>query len=329
MIKKKITVIFSTVMLLLSLAMQAQKADKLEFIKERSISKTYSAAGNSLSIDNSFGDLKVIAWDKNEIKVDVSIKVESSNQDMAERVFSIINVQESHTGNKVRFKTELKSTGGNDCKNCETRMHIDYEVRLPVTVALSLTNSFGNIELPDYRGPVSLTSKFGKLNTGNLADLKSITVEFGRAVIKSVSDLNATFKFSKIHIGSLSGNNKIDMEFCDSSSISLSKSLSSLSMNESYSTVNLRPADNLEASYSIRTSFGNFIDRTNIGIVRTDKPDRYGPDSKKEYEGKNGNGSVKVTVRSSFGKIILGEPKPEDMNKKTSKYQGTAAGEVI
>ena len=76
-------------------------------------------------------------------------------------------------------------------------MHIDYEVHLPVSVPLDVTNSFGNIELPDYTGALSVSSKFGKLTTGSLSNLKDIGVEFGSATIKNISNIDATFKFSK------------------------------------------------------------------------------------------------------------------------------------
>ncbi|MBO9658496.1 MAG: hypothetical protein J7527_06700, partial [Chitinophagaceae bacterium] len=58
--KKKIHAAFSVALLLLSIITFAQQKEKLEFEKERSISKTYPASGNSLSLDNTFGQIKVI-----------------------------------------------------------------------------------------------------------------------------------------------------------------------------------------------------------------------------------------------------------------------------
>ncbi len=328
MIKKTI-VAFSAVLLLTSLV-QAQKNEKLEFTKERAISKTYPASGNTLDIKNTFGHVKFIAWDKNEIKVDVKIEVASNNKEMAEHTFESIDVSDNQSGNTIRFKTTIESKKGMSCNNCSTNMHINYEVHLPVTVPLDLENSFGNIELPDYKGAVSISNKFGNLAAGSLGTVKDIHIEFGKAQIKSIADIDATFKFSKIQIENLSGTNKIKMEFCDSSRIVLPNNLTSLDLKESYSTINLKPASNLSANYSIRTSFGSFIDRASIGVVRTDTPDRYGPDSDKVFEGKSGSGASKVTIRSSFGKIILGEPTADDMKKSSkSRARSASAGRVI
>lgn len=335
--RKRNTTIFSAIALMITMILSAQTIhaqdqekgkEKLEFVKERSIAKTYPASGNSLVIDNSFGNVKVVAWDKNEIKVDISIKVESSDKENADRIFDNINVLDSQNGDVVRFKTEQKSDNSYNCRNCRTNMRINYEIKMPVNGKLTIHNTFGNIEVPDYKGPVSITSKFGALTAGVLSEVKDLQVEFGKAQLKSLSDVNATFKFSKVQLESLSGTNKVSLEFCDSSKIVLTNSLAALMLNESYSTVNLRPAGNLGATYSIKTSFGTFIDRSDIGVVRTDTPERYGPDSNRQYEGKAGNGSSKIVVKSSFGKVILGDARPEDM-KKTSKARSNAAGRVI
>ena len=267
-----------------SIAQKETKRKEFEFVKEKTISKTYPASGNKLSIDNSFGHVKFIAWDKNEIKVDVHIEASSDQEDLAQKIFDAISVSDKHQGNEIEFKTKIDNKNDN-CKNCKSSMQIDYEVHLPVTVELDVSNSFGDIELPDYTGAVSVTSKFGKLNCGLFVNLKEIGVEFGSATIKNMSNIDATFKFSKIDIANLAGKNKIKLEFCDATSINLGNNLKSLNLNESYSTVNIKPG-NLSASYTIATSFGTVVDRSNAGIKRTDTPDKYGPDSDKTYEGK-------------------------------------------
>ena len=328
--KKITTAVFSVFFLLNGVAVSAQKEkkkEKFEFVKEKTVSKTYPASGNKLSVENSFGDVKFIAWDKNEIKVDVHIEASSNQQDVAQKIFDAISVADKQQGNEIEFKTKIDNHN-NDCKNCKSSMNIDYEIHLPVSVALNVTNSFGDIELPDYTGVLSVTSKFGKLISGSLSNLKDIGVEFGSATIKNISNIQATFKFSKIEIANLGGKNKIKLEFCDDTKIGLDNSLTSLNLSESYSTVNLKPG-NVSASYTISTSFGSVVDRTNAGIKRTDTPDKYGPDSDKTYEGKSGSGSAKIDIKSSFGKIIVGEPTEDDMKDKKDKTKNKSKGDKI
>lgn len=328
--KKILTVLFSTAFLLGGITATAQEEkqkEKLEFVKNRTISKTYAASGNKLSIENSFGDVKFIAWDKNEIKVDIRIEASSNQEAVAQRTFDAITVTDRQKGNEIEFETKIenKNNKNDNYKNVKTNMSIDYEVHLPVNVPLNVTNSFGDIDLPDYTGAVDVTSKFGKLTAGVLSNVKDIAVEFGGATIKSLSNIDATFKFSKIEIANLSGSNRINLEFCDATRISLDNGLQSLDMRESYSTVNLRPG-NLSASYNIRTSFGSVVDRSNANIKRTDTPERYGPDSNRTYEGKSGSGSAKIDIKSSFGKVIVGEATADDLKDKKDKTKNKDKG---
>jgi len=330
--KKMITGVFSVSFLLTALLVSAQKEtekkrERFAFVKEKNISKTYAASGNKLSIDNSFGNVKFTAWDKNEIKVEVHIEASSDKEEVAQKIFDAISVSDKHQGKEIEFKTKIENKN-NNCKNCKSSMQIDFDVHLPATVELDVSNSFGNIELPDYKGPLSVSSKFGELNTGSLSNLKEVGVEFGSATIKNMSNIDATFKFSKIDIGNLAGKNKINLEFCDATSIRLDNNLNSLDLNESYSTVNIRPG-NLSATYNIATSFGSVIDRSNADIRRTDTPDKYGPDSDKTYTGKSGSGSAKIEIRSSFGKIIVGEATAEDMESKKDKTKNKSKGSKV
>ena len=61
------------------------------------------------------------------------------------------------------------------------------------------------------------------------------------------------------------------------------------------------PAANLAATYTISTSYGSLIDKTDIGIKRTDAPDKYGPDLNKRYEGKSG---VRYSERSILNQAL-------------------------
>lgn len=299
-----------------------------EHFRERNISKTYPATGNTLVIDNSFGDV-IITTGGSEIKVDVHIEASSSNKEHADKIFENLDVTDSKEGNQVKFKTTTNKNnkGSNyNCKNCNSSMQISYKVQLPAGTALTIENSFGDITVPDYNGVVNLTSKFGDLQTGVLLKAEKIQSEFGTVNIKEVNNLNSTFKFSTVTISSLGGSNKINLEFCKASRIQLAGSVSSLDLRESYSLINLVPSSGLAASYDIRTSFGTFKNKTSTEIKRTDEPDQYGPDANRHYEGRSGSGSVKIDIRSSFGKLILGEATAEEMKEK-EKHKGQ--GKVI
>lgn len=297
------------------------KKDKTryEFFRERNISKTYPASGNTLNIDNQFGKVKVVTWDKNEIKVDIHIETSSTHKELADKTFERIDVTDKQDGKNIYFKTTHNKNKEGDkvsCNNCSNTMSVDYTIQLPANTALNIENSFGGIELPDYNGPITIKSKYGHLTTGKIAKPQEVLVEFGKANIKSIGNTDLNFKYSSITIDKLSGNCKLSMSFCSYSKIGLDNSLTGLTVNDSYSSVHLDPAANLSATYTIRTSYGSVVDKTDIGIKRTDAPEKYGADLNKTYEGKSGSGNVKIDIKSSFGNIMIGKGTKDDMKPK-------------
>jgi len=295
---------------------------KYEFIKKKSVNKSYNvSSSDKLNIQNSFGSVEVKTWDKNEIKVDVDIEVSANTDALAQKMIDRISVKEDRSGKEITFKTDMKdihnSKDDKNSKENKSTMHINYSIYMPANNPLKIKNDFGPTTIPDYRGEVELTSTFGSLTTGNLASIKNIHVEFGKANLANISSAPVTIKFSKAVISKLSGNIKLNLEFCSNVRLSLDNNLTSLDLKTSYSTVNLKPLGNLPATYTISTSFGSFKNTSDVKLTSEEEKDNdRGPKFDYEYSGKSGSGNVPVKVKSSFGKIIVGEATDEDMKSK-------------
>jgi hypothetical protein len=318
--KAIVKLISAAILLFMNVQLNAQDDDKhgkkrYDHFKERTISKTYAASGNSLNIDNQFGDIKITTWDKNEIKVDIHIEASSTDKQFAEKTFERLDVKDKQEGKEITLTTVVAELDLH-CKNCSNTMRVDYEIQMPASNKLSIENSFGHITLPDYTGPVSIKSEYGGVTAGKMSKLEKLEVGFGKAKLKDLSNADVKFSYTSINIDNLSGSNKIKMEFCPYSKIILDKDLSSLTLDDSYSVVHLKPVANFSASYDISTSYGSFFDKTGAGIKRTDQPSQYGPDLDKHYSGKSGSGAAKIVIKSSFGSVMIGEGSEADMKKK-------------
>lgn len=291
---------------------------KYEFVKTKAVNKSYSvSSSDKLNIQNSFGSVKVTTWDRNEIKVDVDIEVSATTEALAQRIIDRISVTEGKSGSEISFKTSMKDNNSNNSRDEKSTMHINYSISMPSNNGLTVKNDFGSTTIPDFRGEVDLTSKFGSLTTGNLANIKGIHVEFGKANLANITSAPVTIKFSKAVVSKLSGAVKLNLEFCSNVRLSLDNSLTSLDLKTSYSTVNLKPMGSLQASYNISTSFGSFKNTSDVKFTSDEDTGREsGPKFDYEYSGKSGSGSVPVKVKSSFGKIIVGEASEEDMKSK-------------
>jgi hypothetical protein len=204
----------------------------------------------------------------------------------------------------------------NNSKGEKSSMKVNYDISMPASNPLRISNEFGATILPDFKGEVELSSKFGSLTAGTLIKVKAINVEFGKAKIASINEGPVSIKYSSAELGQLSGNIKLNLEFSKATKINIDNNLASLDAKVAYSTLNLRPVGEPSASYTISTSFGSFKNRTNLKFDSDEDNEDRGPKFDHSYNGRSGNGTIKVKINSSFGSVILGEPTAEDMKDK-------------
>ncbi|HSC38963.1 MAG TPA: hypothetical protein VLD19_13870, partial [Chitinophagaceae bacterium] len=212
--------------------------------KQKTYSKSYPVKpGERISVNNQFGEVKISTWDKQEVKIDVTITTHATSDEKAQSILDGITIQDGRDNEGVYFKTNMernnnrtewkgdKDKGDKDKSDKERikrearegrddrkggrneGMEINYTVTMPAGNPLNLTNQFGKSLVPDLSGPVTITQKFGDLIAGNLSNLKDLHVEFGSATVESISNGKVTVKFSKATIKKMTGAIKSNFEF--------------------------------------------------------------------------------------------------------------------
>ena len=332
----KVLFLFSTVALVSST--YANEEPKVE--KKKSYSKSYAISGSDkISLSNQFGEMKLITWDKNEIKVDVSITAKADDDKRAQEILDKITIEDGKNSGGVFFKTKFAKDqwdnhdrddrddrkGDKDGKKSHRNegMEINYAVYLPAGNALNADNQFGAMVVPDYRGEASLTSKFGSLTAGKITNSKSVSVEFGKADIAQMNGGKLTIKFSSGTVGKITGDVDAVFEFCDKIKVNVDNAVKDLDIKNSYSTLYIDINKDFSAKYDISTSFGDFKNKTAFAIKEdgkdNDDDDRHGPRFDHKYTGSSGSGSTKVKIKSSFGEIIIGHDLVVDMTESKKK----------
>ena len=324
----------------------ANEEPKVE--KKKTYSKSYAVSNNEkISLSNQFGEMKIMTWDKNEVKVDVTITAKADDDKRAQEILDKITIEDGKGSGGVYFKTKFAKDQWDDSKdkdkdkdrdgNREDRkkhrnegMEINYAVYLPAGNPLNADNQFGPMIVPDYRGEASITSKFGSLKAGKISKGKSLTVEFGTGEIAQLNGGKLTFKFSNaVSVGKLSGDVDAVFEFCDKIKVNLDNDVKDLDIKNSYSKLYLDINKNFSAKYDISTSFGEFTNKTAFAIKEEGKDDgdRHGPRFDHKYSGSSGSGNTNVKIKSSFGEIIIGHDLVVDMTdtKKKGKTVKTRA----
>lgn len=306
---KNLSIIYKLFLLISFFASYKSYATEDPWIeKRRFISKTYPLNSNTeVKIINSFGQVKVNNWNRNEIKVDITIMASSKDEQIAQNILDGIRINENY-GREILFETKIGNTNINNkrqkVKNTESKMEINYEVFLPEGTPLTVKNSFGKTFIPDRTGVTDLTQSFGDLDIGTLNRIKQISIEFGKLYADKLDGGKMSFKFSDIDIDAISGIVNTNFEFCKKPEIGLSKDLKEIKINSSYSDILINVARTLNATLDVKTSFGEVKNNTRLNINDETK-DKKGPVFDRTYSGKTGTGETRIIINSSFGKIVF------------------------
>lgn len=266
--------------------------------KKKLYSKSYSLSNHSsVSIVNSFGNVEVSHWNKNEVKVDVTIVVKANDENTAQSILDAIKIFD-RGGENINFETNIEIKGN---KGKNTSMQINYHVNIPASTKLKIDNSFGNTFIPNREGIIELRQAYGNLTTGTLANAKQLTVEFGKLKAAVLENSKATVKFSKVEIDKLEGDFSGDFEFCSKPQIGLSGNIRKINIDAKYSDLTIALPSSLNADFAIETSFGSVINNSSLKLTNQD--------GKKvnsiNYKSGSNNNKSKISINSEFGKITL------------------------
>ena len=185
-------------------------------------------------ISNLFGNIDISYWDREEVKMIITIKVIAWEENDAERFIEKILPEISATQHKMGYFSIYSSYNVSRLKNlcnCDDdegkiyapwfkkkarvkQYNVSYEVKLPATVnKIDFYNRYGNISLPDFEGNMSIQVTNGNLKTGKLKlennDI-GIRVRYGKVHMESVenSKLNL-YSCKDVNIGNLRNVNLI------------------------------------------------------------------------------------------------------------------------
>ncbi|MBZ4188160.1 hypothetical protein [Niabella beijingensis] len=295
--------IFSLFLLLLAVYINAYAApDDWNVERKKTISKSYSLSDRSrVSVKNSFGNVNVLNWSKDEVKVDITVTVKASTDEAATALLDAITIEESG-GSTVSFETRIRSGNGRSSgRNKSSSMQIDYVIYLPAATTLKVMNSFGNTFIPDRNGSTELSQAYGNLTTGSLTNIDRLSVEFGRLAAKELENTKVFVKFSEVEISKLSGNFDGNFQFCSKPTIGFTTAIRNITIETKYSDLTIHIPRSFDANFDIVTNFGRVTNNSDLKLVDRDG----GKMTETKYSASAPKADRKVSIRSEFGKIQL------------------------
>jgi hypothetical protein len=207
--KTILKIAFFTLVLIFLLGIKGAKAHE-EFT--RLIRKEFTVNPDAqLTINNKFGKVHCTNWDKNSVSIEVAITLTAADQEEADKQFKRISIDFTDTPSSVSATTnmeEFKNSGRN-------RFSVDYNISMPVTNNLDVTNKFGDIYINELQGKARINLGYGNLEANKLGNSDNLLdIKFGKARVNWIKGAVLSLKYSEMDLD-YAGSLRLDSKFSD------------------------------------------------------------------------------------------------------------------
>lgn len=279
------------------------RSELKETIVKDNISKDFKI--NKLIARNSFGDVKLEAYDQSHIKVEARIRVKYNDEKaVREYIKNVVKVIEGE-------QTQIYSEDYNGInKNDYGKAEIDYVIYVPKEVSAEVFNSFGDINVQGITKDLNTTNQHGDVVIKDIEGNVSAKNSFGEIELKNIGGrLEADNQHGNIDAEMISGDTDIETGFGELEATNINGRLIA---KNNYGKIT---AKNIKGDTQIKTSFGD-IEASQIegnSVIN----DNNGTIEANELKGN-------AEIRNSFGDIRYRSSNTEN----ASIYAKTTFGDI-
>jgi hypothetical protein len=150
---------------------------------------------------NKYGKMDVKTWDKNRVKVTVTILVREGSEEEAQRVFDAIKINFTNGSDYVKAETFIEplrrnwSWGGD-----KSDYKINYEVYMPSTLNLTADQKYGNLYAEAISGKAKVVVKYGNFEVESVGDGSSFELGYGNGTVGKAKNASFGVSYSKLNV---------------------------------------------------------------------------------------------------------------------------------
>ncbi|MGC1492524.1 MAG: hypothetical protein WA798_14230, partial [Candidatus Acidiferrum sp.] len=181
----------------------------------RDFSKTLTlGAGQSVSIEHKFGEVKVHAESGREVKISATIRAQASSHDEADSFAQKIQIDVQQTSAGVSIRTIYPSE---ENKWFHLSKHsswsVSYDISIPSDAPLNIRNSFGGVDVSGVHAAVQVEDGYGSLVVRD-AGATRLTNSFGSIDLENASgDAIVNNKNSSVQVSAVKGSLDVQDRF--------------------------------------------------------------------------------------------------------------------
>lgn len=206
-----ISILFSCLFVCMSVLVHASTvSDTTALLKKYEYTKTIKkdlpiTSTGTVMLNNRYGKIEIKTWDKDRVKIDVHITVDEESEGSAQVVFNRIKINFSNRRDLVAAETEIQSSSTQSWWNfwsvtTNDNFEIDYEVFMPYTATLELSNRYGNVIIPELAGDANVTVKYGNCVVDGVRKTLDMTLSYGNGIIGQAQRTNATIAYGSLDL---------------------------------------------------------------------------------------------------------------------------------
>ncbi len=186
------------------------KVSAEEKTKEVHQSWTFNSV-QTMEISNRYGEVKINDFGLDSVIIDVVITVDAPNENRADELLELINVEFRKNGNTIIAETDIDP----DFKS-NREFSIDYTVNIPSDKNLKVSNKYGNTIINELNANGDFNIQYGNFTANQLnapsSGTMNLELAYGKADIGSSNDMDIEVSYSPINIGG-AGNLKIESKY--------------------------------------------------------------------------------------------------------------------
>jgi len=186
--------------ILLSAQVYSEKRERGKSFKVKS--------GTSIQIWNKYGNVNVLPWEKDSVRIDISISAQSKQAVKVVKILSSIDCEMLATANSISARTVFYDNSTTFWKdvvsyagqviNTSNNLQINYTVYMPVTNDIKIENKFGNVYMDSHSGNADISVSNGDLQARNFNGGLKLKLEFGSASLQDANEAQLTINYSDL-----------------------------------------------------------------------------------------------------------------------------------
>ncbi|MDP4819780.1 MAG: DUF4097 domain-containing protein [Saprospiraceae bacterium] len=165
-------------------------------------------AGYELNLEGEKAEIRVEAWDKQEVGIQIEMISRHPDKTIAEKALSHIQYKIERVDNRIYIRNYL-SENPDPAQNAQ--LHVKYFIRVPAQCPVYVKNIYGIATFQDLASSLRIFSQFTRLGLDNIRGELEVSTRFGDLEGRHLEgNLSIESRRSDLRLSHVSGNLDLD-----------------------------------------------------------------------------------------------------------------------